>query len=110
MSDVTLLRHAGNFYDQRRTNNRLTGLLIAAFVAYYLVIGYGIDVLLMKSDPLGLLHSSGNNFPYATAVSLLVSVIYAMYCYYRGDEMVIWSIRTRGDSGDGTGSGCAAVA
>ena len=84
---------AGNIYEQQRKNNSLTALLAAIFILYYLALGYGTDVILLKNDPFGLIHPATGSIPYATVIALLLSGTYTLYCFLRGDELVLCHIK-----------------
>jgi heat shock protein HtpX len=88
-----LYKHAGNMYDQQKTNRRLTALLVSIFILYYLALGYGTDVFLLDNDPLGLIRHTHSGIPYATVFALLLSVLYTMYCLFRGEELVLHSVK-----------------
>ncbi len=93
MTTLHLFKHVGNMYDQQKTNRRLTVILVSMFILYYLVLGYGTDVLVLKNDPLGIFRIPNGQIPYATFVSCLLAAAYVFYCVYRGDDLVLKSIK-----------------
>ncbi len=88
-----MISRDGNIYEQQRKNNSLTALLVVMFILYYLVLGYGTDAILLKNDPLGLIHPSTDAIPYATVIALLLSGTYTLYCLLRGDELILKHIK-----------------
>lgn len=93
MAALSVLKHAGNFYEQGRTNNRLTALLVLVFLLYNLLLGYSLDVLFLKNDPLGLFRPASGRVPAAMLIALIVAATYTLYCFFRGEDLVLKSIK-----------------
>ncbi len=101
---MSLIKRTGNIYEQQHRNARLTNFLVACFLVYFFVLGYGTDLFLFKTDALGLFHPDEAGVPWATLVSVVLAGVYAAYSYFRGDEMVLHSVnldRVWGDIGEG---------
>lgn len=87
-----MIPRTGNIYEQQQKNDWLTTLLVAIFIFYYLIIGYGTDVFMFKNDLLGLVYPASDSLPYATIVALVLAWGYVIYVYYRGDDLVLNSV------------------
>ena len=86
-------KHTGNIYEQQKANHRLTALLVSIFILYYLLLGYGTDVFLLKNDSLGLMYPATGTIPYATVIALLLSSVYTVYSFFRGDDLILNSVK-----------------
>ena len=89
---MSLIQRTGNIYEQQVRNTRLTNVLIAFFVLYFFILGYGTDFFLFKTDAFGIFHRHWIGFPWATAVAVLLASVYAGYSYYRADELILHSV------------------
>jgi heat shock protein HtpX len=89
---MSLIQRTGNIYEQQARNTRLTNVLIALFVIYFFVLGYGTDFFLFKTDAFGIFHRNWIGFPWATAVSVVLASVYAGYSFYRADELILHSV------------------
>lgn len=88
-----IFKHAGNIYDQQKVNRRLTVMLVSMFILYYLVLGYGADVIILENDPLGIINKADGSIPYMTIIAFLFAVAYTLFCLYRGDDLILKSIK-----------------
>jgi heat shock protein HtpX len=76
-----------NLYDQQRANRRRTWLIMAAFVAFLLVLGVGFDSLYIGGF--------GGAVPIGSILALGVGSIGAAASYYTGDRAVLLSSGAR---------------
>jgi len=100
MIKAHIFKHAGNMYDQKKVNHRLTVMLVAIFILYYLILGYATDVLVLNNDSLGLIHPASGRIPLATLVAAVLAGAYVLYCFFRGDDIILKSIKTDDGSVD----------
>jgi heat shock protein HtpX len=70
-----------NLYEQQASNRRRTWLIMAAFVAFLLVLGLGFDAF--------FLGQGGGPLPIGSIAALAVGSISSMFSYYRGDRAVL---------------------
>jgi heat shock protein HtpX len=92
LSVMSLIHRTGNIFEQQARNTRVTNVLIALFVLYFFIIGYGTDLFLFNTDALGIFDQYWMGFPWATAVAVVLASIYAGYSFYRGDELILHSV------------------
>ncbi len=85
-------KHTGNIYEQQRANHLLTALLVSIFILYYLLLGYGTDIFLLKNDSLGLIYPATGKIPRATILALFLSGVYTVFVFFRGDNLVLNSV------------------
>ena len=76
-----------NLYDQQRANRRKTWLIMAAFVAFLLVLGLGFDTLYVGD--------LGGVVPVGSILALGVGSVGAVSSYYTGDRAVLLSSGAR---------------
>lgn len=72
-----------NIYDQQRSNRRKTWLIVAAFLAFLLILGAGFDSLYIGE--------LGGFVPIGSVLALGVGSIGAIASYYTGDRAVLLS-------------------
>lgn len=89
---MSLIKRTGNIYEQQLHNRRITMLLVFGFVLYFLLLGYGTDFFLLGTDAFGLFQEGQIGFPVATFLTLIISCAYAVYTYYRADELVLHAV------------------
>jgi heat shock protein HtpX len=81
-------------------------MLVSVFILYYIILGFGTDLLLLNNDPLGLVGPTNAGIPYATIISFLFAGVYATYCFYDGDRLILRSVNadtaSESDPVDGT--------
>ena len=70
-----------NLYEQQRTNRRKTWLIMAAFVAFLFVLGFGFDAF--------YLGTAGGFVPIGSVVALGVGSVSALASYFAGDRAVL---------------------
>ena len=85
--DVSLVSSVMNLYDQQRMNRRRTWVVMAAFVAFLLVLGIGFDSL--------YLGELGGAVPLGSMMALGVGSVGAIASYYTGDKAVLLSSGAR---------------
>jgi heat shock protein HtpX len=76
-----------NLYDQQRANRRKTWLIMAAFVAFLLVLGLGFDTLYIGD--------LGGPVPLGSLLALSIGSIGAVSSYFNGDKAVLLSSGAR---------------
>ncbi|MGB9735772.1 MAG: M48 family metallopeptidase [bacterium] len=74
-----------DFFEEQRKNRRTTLILIVIFLFVVLLIGYFIDHFYLGFD------ITKGPFPFATALALVISSVWAMTSYYNGDSIVLAS-------------------
>lgn len=97
-----------NIYEQQSSNRRLTALIMAAFVAFFLAIGLGFDYFYLNFDPAGDLADTvvyevtgapsrqpGARIPFGTIVALLAGLGLTANGYFNGPRMVLRSTMAR---------------
>jgi heat shock protein HtpX len=102
-----------NIYEQQASNRRTTVLIMAAFAAFFLVIGLGFDYFYLnfgrdlvttgdlastayrESVAPGRYPGGGNNVPFGTILALLVSAGLMLNSYFNGARMVLRSTMAR---------------
>ncbi|MFH1227891.1 MAG: M48 family metallopeptidase [Planctomycetota bacterium] len=72
-----------NIYEQQKSNRRQTWLIMAMFIALFLVIGLGFDLFLT------------GYFPAGTIIALIIAVASVLGGYYGGDRVVLTSTGAR---------------
>ncbi|MBI3263700.1 MAG: M48 family metalloprotease [Acidobacteria bacterium] len=72
-----------NLLEQQGSNRRRTWLVMAMFVAFLALLGFGFDVFYLESG--------GTPFPVGTLVALGIGSVSAFAGYYRGDKAVLGS-------------------
>jgi heat shock protein HtpX len=70
-----------NLYEQQTANRRKTWMIMAAFVAFLLVLGLGFDAFFIGV--------AGGYLPVGTTVALLVGAGSSLASYYQGDRAVL---------------------
>ncbi|MGA2625352.1 MAG: M48 family metallopeptidase [Bacteroidota bacterium] len=88
-----MIPRTGNIYEQQQTNDLLTALFAGIFILYYLILGYGTDVFVLKNDPLGIVYPASDEIPYATLIAFILAGAYTAYSFYRGDDLVLKSVK-----------------
>jgi len=102
-----------NIYEQQAFNRRTTVLIMAAFAAFFLVIGLGFDYFYFnfgqnlisvgdlantayqESVAPGRYRGGGNNVPFGTILALIVSAGLMLNSYFNGSRMVLRSTMAR---------------
>lgn len=99
-----------NIYEQQASNRRMTAIIMAAFVALFLVIGLGFDFFFLSFSPaaapkLKWNEASGyfeaqkaspvSNIPFGTIISLLAGLGMAANSMFNGTTMVLKSTMAR---------------
>lgn len=74
-----------DFFEEQRKNKRTIVILIVAFLFIVLLIGYFIDHFYLGFD------ITKGPFPFATALALIASSVWAMTSYYNGASIVLAS-------------------
>ena len=82
-----------DLWEEQARNRRRTALLIAGFIGFLAVLGFGADLFIWSQ-------SSGGEFPQgfvpvATPVALLVGIVQSLGGYYMGASAVLGSTRAR---------------
>jgi heat shock protein HtpX len=72
-----------NLYEQQASNRRKTWLVMLAFVAFFLLLGFGFDAF--------YLGTAGGGFPVGSVIALGVGSISAAVSYFSGDRAVLLS-------------------
>ena len=72
-----------NLYKQQRSNRRRTWLVMLAFVAFFLFLGFGFDAF--------YLGALGGGVPIGSVVALAVGSVSAAVSYFSGDRAVLLS-------------------
>jgi heat shock protein HtpX len=76
-----------NLYEQQRSNRRKTWLVMLAFVAFFLVLGFGFDAF--------YLGAAGGVVPIGSVMALGVGSVSAAVSYFSGDRAVLAATRAR---------------
>jgi heat shock protein HtpX len=76
-----------NLYEQQRSNRRKTWLIMLAFIAVFLLLGFGFDTF--------YLGAAGGSLPIGTAIALGVGSASAAAGYFSGDRAVLLSTAAR---------------
>ena len=103
-----------NIYEQQASNRRTTALIMAAFAAFFLVIGLGFDYFYFNFGrdlpsigglagtayqetvaPGQYRGGGGNNVPFGTILALIVSAGLMLNSYFNGARMVLRSTMAR---------------
>ena len=70
-----------NLFEQQASNRRKTWLVMLAFVAFFLLLGFGFDAF--------YLGAAGGAVPIGTVVALGVGSVSAAASYFSGDRAVL---------------------
>lgn len=99
-----------NIYEQQVSNRRMTAVIMAAFVAFFLVIGLGFDFFYLNFSPGAQAQLKWNNdggyyearknspaskIPFGTIIALLAGVGMAANSMFNGTSMVLRSTMAR---------------
>jgi heat shock protein HtpX len=98
-----------NIYEQQSSNRRMTALIMAAFLGFFLAIGLGLDYFYLSFDPAGELadtviydvhgvsprNRSHSSIPYGTIIALLAGLGLTANGYFNGPRMVLRSTMAR---------------
>lgn len=98
-----------NIYEQQASNRRTTVVIMAAFVAFFLVIGLGFDYFYLGFTPGGgvtglqetydgyytAARAPAQNVPFGTVLSLLFGFGMSAFSYFGGAGMVLRSVMAR---------------
>ena len=98
-----------NIYEQQTANRRMTALIMAVFVLFFLLIGLGFDYFYLNYNPLRQpevqLSSDGyyevkppslpHRVPFGTIIALLIGAGLAANSYFNGPGMVLRSTMSR---------------
>ena len=76
-----------NLYEQQASNRRKTWLVMLAFVAFFLFLGFGFDAF--------YLGAARGGFPVGSAIALGVGSVSAAVSYFSGDRAVLLSTAAR---------------
>ena len=76
-----------NLYEQQASNRRKTWLVMLAFVAFFLILGFGFDAFYVGA--------AGGVVPIGSVVALGVGSVSAAVSYFSGDRAVLLSTRAR---------------
>ena len=76
-----------NLYEQQASNRRKTWLVMLAFVAFFLFLGFGFDVF--------YLGAARGGYPVGSAIALGVGSVSAAVSYFSGDRAVLLSTAAR---------------
>ena len=72
-----------NLYEQQAANRRKTWLVMLAFVAFFLFLGFGFDAFYIGAG--------GGFFPFGSVIALGVGSVSAASSYFSGDRAVLLS-------------------
>src|SRR3954469_8462497 len=72
-----------NLYEQQRSNRRKTWMVMLAFLAFFLFLGFGFDVFYMGA--------AGRAVPIGSVIALGVGSVSAATSYFSGDRAVLLS-------------------
>jgi heat shock protein HtpX len=98
-----------NIYEQQSANRRMTAVIMAAFVAFFLFLGLGFDYFYFNFSPIGAPQykwnpdgyyeaqrpSGASRVPYGTLISLLLGLGVAANSMVNGPAMVLRSTMAR---------------
>lgn len=98
-----------NIFEQQAANRRMTAMIIAVFVAFFLFIGLGFDYFYLNFNPAGapqmVLNADGfyeaksagaaANIPFGTIVALLIGLGMSVNSLFNGPAMVLRSTMAR---------------
>ncbi len=98
-----------NIYEQQASNRRTTAIILAAFVAFFLLLGLGFDYFYFNFNPAGqpqmAMNSDGfyearrqgaaSKVPFGTILSLLAGLGLAANSMFNGKAMVLRSTMAR---------------
>lgn len=98
-----------NIYEQQASNRRMTAMIIAVFVAFFLFIGLGFDYFYLNFNPGGApemrLNADGYyearspgaaaNVPFGTIIALLIGLGMSVNSLINGPKMVLRSTMAR---------------
>ena len=98
-----------NIFEQQASNRRMTAMIIAVFVAFFLVIGLGFDYFYLNFSPAGAarLQAGANGYyeaqaagaasqvPFGTIIALLVGLGMSFNSLVNGPRMVLRSTMAR---------------
>ncbi len=96
-----------NIYEQQSSNRRMTWMIMAVFVALFLVIGLGFDFFVLSFSPLTGTHyamprggyseaaAPSQPFPFGTVAALLIGFGMAANSMFNGAGMVLRSTMAR---------------
>ena len=103
-----------NIYEQQASNRRMTAMIMAAFVAFFLVIGLGFDFFYLSFNPAAQPKlkwndaagyyetqkaSPASKIPFGTIISLLAGLGMAANSMFNGTSMVLRSTMARRAAG-----------
>jgi heat shock protein HtpX len=71
-----------NLYEQQQSNRRKTWLVMLAFVAFFLLLGFGFDAFYL---------GTAGGFPVGSVIALGVGSVSAAVSYFSGDRAVLLS-------------------
>lgn len=77
-----------NIYDQQRSNQRKTWIILIFFILFFLFLGYGLDYFYYGFDPATLLTGSPQ-VPFATIFALGISGFTSWLGFSSGDKAVL---------------------
>jgi len=98
-----------NIYEQQASNRRMTAIMMAVFIGFFLVIGLGFDFFYLNFNPAGASHlrmnsdgyyetqapGAGATIPFGTIVALLIGTGMAFNSLINGPRMVLRSTMAR---------------
>jgi len=79
-----------NIYEQQKSNQRKTWIILVVFILFFLFLGYGFDALYFGFNPASLLTPSPQ-FPFATLFALGFSGFTSWLGFSSGDKAVLAS-------------------
>jgi heat shock protein HtpX len=80
-----------NLYEQQSANRRVTVLVLCGFVAFFVLLGLGLDVYLLGFDPLQPEESPGIPFPLGTGAAFTFAAFAAARSFAAGDSSILAS-------------------
>jgi len=98
-----------NIFEQQTANRRMTAMIIAVFVAFFLFLGLGFDYFYLNFNPAGTAQlrmnadgyyqaqapGAGASIPFGTIIALLVGLGMSMNSLINGPAMVLRSTMAR---------------
>jgi heat shock protein HtpX len=86
------MENSTNIFEQQQRNRRATIAIVALFVLFFCLLGYGFDLFYLGVDPFGIVgESSGFPFPLATVFALVFSGATAVWSWQSGAKAVLTS-------------------
>jgi heat shock protein HtpX len=79
-----------DFYTREEINRRRTFLLIVSFLAFFFVLGLGLDTVWA-----GFLNPGGEPLPFVTLIAVAVALAMSLSGYFGGGRMVLTSLHAR---------------